>query len=96
LKHTQFKVSPYEVIKNRVHSEVEPTRFYPVGVERKILNERFMDKVEKIVQSKLKIVLPVFRKGTKIKVDIPGELTRMGVVTSIKDHCYKQAVQVKF
>ena len=96
LKHAQFRISPYEVFKNRTQSEVEPTRFYPVGVERRIMNEKFLEKVDKIVQSKLKIVLPVFRKGTHIKVDIPNELSRMGVVTSIKDHCYKQAVQVKF
>ena len=96
LRHAQFKISPYEVFKNRTQSEVEPTRFHPVGAERRIMAEKFMEKVDKIVQSKLKIVLPVFRKGTKVKVDIPKELSRMGVVTSIKDHCYKNAVQVKF
>ena len=96
LRHAQFKISPYEVFKNRTQSEVEPPRFYPVGAERRIMAEKFMEKVDKIVQSKLKIVLPVFKKGTRIKVNIPNELSRMGVVTSLKDHCYKNAVQVKF
>ena len=75
LRHAQFRVSPYEVFKNRTQVEVSPPRFHPVGAERRIMAEKFLEKVDKIVQSKLKIVLPVFKKGTKIKVDIPNELT---------------------
>ena len=96
LKHAQWKVSPYEVFKNRIQCDVHPPQFYPVGMERKIVNEKFVEKVEKIVKSKLKIVLPVFKKGDSVKVEIPNELERFGVITATKDHCFKQAVTIKF
>ena len=96
LKHAQWKVSPYEIFKNRIQNDVYPLSFYPVGMERKLVNEKFLEKVEKIVRSKLKIVLPVFKKGDEIKVDIPNELTRFGIVTSRTDHCFKSTVKVKF
>ena len=96
LKHDQWRVSPYEVFKNRIQCDVEPISFYPVGMERKLVNEKFVEKVRNIVKSKLKIVLPVYKKGDRIKVDIPGELTRFGIVTSTRDHWAKTSVTVKF
>ena len=96
LRHDQWKVSPYEIFKNRIQCDVEPVRFYPVGMERKLVNEKFVEKVRNILKSKLKIVLPVYRKGETVKVEIPGELSRFGVVTSTKDHWAKSTVTVKF
>ena len=96
LKHENWKVSPYEVFKNRIQCDVEPVKFYPVGMERKLVNEKFVEKVRNIVKSRLKTVLPVFQKGEKIKVDIPGQLVRYGIVTSTRDHWAKTSVLVKF
>ena len=96
LRHEHWKVSPYEIFKNRIQCDVEPVRFYPVGLERKLVNEKFSEKVRNILKSKLKVVLPVYKKGDVVKVDIPNELTRFGVVTSTKDHWAKSAVLIKF
>ena len=96
LKHSVHKVSPYEVSKNRHQTDIEPVSFYPVGVERKLVDDKFCEKVDKIIKSKLKVVLPIFKKGDEIKCAIPGEPVRFGIVTSTKDNCYKMAVRVKF
>ena len=96
LKHPQHKVSAYEVFKNRIQCDVQPVRFYPVGMERKLVNEKFLEKVESIVKSRLKVVLPVYKKGDRVKVDIPNELTRFGIVTSTRDHCFQSTVKIKF
>lgn len=96
LKHEHWKVSPYEIFKNRIQCDVEPVSFYPVGLERKLVNEKFSEKVRNILKSKLKVVLPVYKKGDVVKVDIPNELTRFGVVTSTKDHWAKSSVLIKF
>ena len=96
LKHSHHKVSAYEVSKNRHQTDIEPVSFYPVGIERKLVDDKFVEKVEKIVKSRLKVVLPIFKKGDNIKVKCPDEPVRYGVVTSTADNQFKMAIRVKF
>ena len=96
LRHHLHEMSPYEIYKNRVQSDIEPVRFHQVGVEHRVSLDRFKEKVEKIVKSRLKVVLPIYKKGDAIKVVFPDQLPRFGVVTSTADHQYKMAVQVRF
>ena len=65
-------------------------------MERKLVNEKFSEKVRNILKYKLKVVLPAYKKWDVVKIDIPNELTRFGVVTSTKDHWAKTSVLIKF
>ena len=96
LRHNLHKMSAYEIFKNRIQSNFEPVEFHPVGLEHRIKHEKFSEKVDKIYKSKLKIKLPVFPKGTQVKVDIPKQPIRFGVVTSTADHEFKMSVRIKF
>ena len=53
--------------KNRVQSDIEPIKFYPTGTEILSKNAKFNKKVADVVNSKLKIKLPIFEKGQEIK-----------------------------
>ena len=96
MKHSKYNISAYEVHRNRVQVGVEPTIFHPSGFERRVRNEKFMNKAGKLYKSNLKVVLPTFTKNQKIKVKIPDQEIRIGTVTSTKDNISKKAVQVKF
>ena len=96
LRHELHKMSAYEIRFNRIQSDVEPIKFYPVGLEHRVKFERFSEKVDKIVKSKLKVVLPIFQKNQNVKVEFPQQLPRFGVITSTADHQFKMSVQVKF
>ena len=90
-------VSPFEVFRNRIQADIEPTQFYPVGMERRLVNENFAEKVERIMKSKLKLVLPVFTKGQQVKVKFPDEKeARYGTVTSERDFRFKHSTHVRF
>ena len=54
---------------------------------------KFNGKAEKILKSKLKIKLPKFEKGQKVKVVFPDQEERFGVVISKVDNEYKNAVR---
>ena len=96
LRHSLHKMSAYEIYKNRIQCDIEPVSFHPVGLEHRVKHEKFAEKVEKIFKSKLKIKLPVFSKGQTIKVEIPKQPVRFGIVTSTADHEFKLAIRVKF
>ena len=96
LRHNLHKMSAYEIFKNRIQSNFEPVQFHPVGLEHRVKNEKFSEKVEKVYKSKLKIKLPIFSKGSLVKVDIPGQPIRFGVVTSTADHEFKMSIRIKF
>ena len=96
LRHSLHKMSAYEIFKNRIQSNFEPVQFHPVGLEHRVKNEKFSEKVEKVYKSKLKIKLPIFSKGSQVKVDIPGQPIRFGIVTSTADHEFKMSIRIKF
>ena len=96
LRHSKFKISPFEVFKNRIQSNILPLKFYPVPMEQKLLSEKFNSKVDVVVSSSLKVILPVFRKGQEVKVMFPDQEPRFGVVTATKDYNTRMAVRVKF
>ena len=96
LKHSIYKMSAYEILRNRVQNSVEPPEFHPTGFERRIVSERFLNKAENLYKSKLKMGLPVFAKGQKIKVKIPKQNIRYGTVSATRDNASKGSVLVKF
>ena len=97
LRHRVHNVSPFEVFRNRIQADIEPTQFHPVGMERRLVNENFAEKVERIMKSKLKLVLPVFTKGQQVKVKFPDEKeARYGTVTSERDFRFKHSTHVRF
>ena len=96
MKHSVHKMSAYEILKNRVQTSVEPPEFHPTGFERVVLNEKFLNKAEKLFKSNLKMTLPVYKKGQKVKVTLPKQNVRFGIVTATKDNSSKKAVTIKF
>ena len=96
LRHHLHKMSPYEIYKNRVQMDIDPIKFHQVGLEHRVNFERFKEKVDKIVKSRLKVVLPIYKKGDRVKVEFPQQIPRFGVITSTADHQFKMAVQVRF
>ena len=96
LKHSKLGVSAYEVVKNRITSGLEPLEFYPSPMERKVANDKLSGKVKKLYNSNLKVDMPVFYKGQKVKVQFPKKPARFGVVTATRDNNSKLAVKVKF
>ena len=96
LRHQLHKMSPYEIFKNRIQCDIDPVKFHPIGLEHRVNLERFKEKVEKIVNSRLKVILPVYSKGDAVKVIFPKQQPRFGTVTSTADHKFKMAVKVKF
>ena len=96
LKHATHNLSPYEIYKNRCQNDVQPVNFHPIGLEHRVTQSKLANKVVSILKSKLKVRLPIFKKGEQVKVDIPDEQVRFGIVTSTKDTAFKMAVKVKF
>lgn len=76
--------------------EIEPPSFFPVGFENKVLSEKLSGKVDKIMKSGLKVILPVYKKGQVVKVAFPKQEIRFGVVTSTRDAELKSTVLVSF
>ena len=95
LKHPVHRYSPYEIYKHRVQSELEPVRFHPTGCELIVSQEKFTQKVGRLLKSTGKIVLPVFYKGQKVKIKFKDQQPRYGAVTSTADKNHKMAVLVK-
>lgn len=96
LKHSIYKVSPFEVSKNRVMCEVEPPRYFPVGMEHRLNGEKLSNKFSKVLKSRGKVILPVFVRGQIVKVAFKDEPIRYGKVKSTRDMPHKTAVRVSF
>ena len=96
LRHSKYKISPYETHKNRIQSDVLPLSFHPATIEQKLSAEKFNSKVEDVMSSTLKVVLPTFIRGQKVKVSFPDQEPRYGVVTATKDVSTRMSIQVKF
>ena len=96
LKHSTYGLSPYEISKNRIISELEPLRFHTTPFEYQLRANRFLNKADKNLNSKLKRSLPVYKRHTVVKVAIPGEAVKFGTVTAYKDNINEHAVKMKF
>ena len=96
LRNTTYGLSPYEISKNRVISELEPLRFHPTPFEYQLRGNRFIKKADKNLNSKLKRCLPVYKRNSVVKVNIPGESVKFGTITAYKDNINEHAVKMKF
>ena len=96
LRHSTYGLSPYEISKNRVICDIEPLRFHPTPFEYQLRSNRFIKKADKNLNSKLKRLLPAYKRHTVVKVNIPGEAVKFGTVTAYKDNANESAVKMKF
>ena len=96
LKHSVYKLSPYEIHKNRIMCEVEPPRYFPVGMEQRLNGEKLSNKFDKVLKSKGKVILPVFTRDQIVKVAFTDEPIRYGKVKSTRDMAHKTAVRISF
>ena len=94
MKSVKYHESPFETFKNRTQKDIEPLLFYQTGKEQNMLLQRFEHKVATQVKSKGKLILPVFKKGQRVKLMVPGKQVEFGVVTATKDDCYKPSVRL--
>ena len=94
MKSVKYHESPFETFKNRTQKDIEPLLFYQTGKEQNMLLQRFEQKVAAQVNSKGKLILPVFKKGQRVKLMVPGKQVEFGIVTATKDDCYKTSVRL--
>ena len=94
LKSIKYHEAPFETFKNRTQKDIEPLLFYQTGKEQNMLLQRFENKVAAQANSKGKRVLPIFKKGQRVKLMVPGKQVEYGIITATKDDCYKPSVRL--
>ena len=87
----------YEILKNRKLASIFPVEFEQTEKEKQTSEHQLKNKVDKVLKSKLKVSNTIFSHSQRVKVMIPNQPIKFGVIEDPNklDTKYKTAISVR-
>ena len=82
--------------KNRNQIAIDPVKSQVSPTEKLLHQKKFSKKVEKVLNSRLKIKSRVFKLNESVKVMFPKQRPKYGLIQSTDDSEFKTSVKIKF
>ena len=88
----------YEILKNRDLKSIFPVEFNQTDREKETHDYQLTTKVSKVLKSRLKVTNTIFSHGQRVKIMIPDQPVKFGVIEdpNSTDTKYKTAVSIRF